>query len=328
MIATSPQLEEMLKPLAPWRHDPAVEEICLEPGAAFIWRCGGFSRHDVELDACDLEDIAIVAGAHRRQDIGRDRPLLGTDLPGLGRIQAVLPPCVADGQVSLTIRLGAPFSPTIEGLAETGMFARTAQRRSGLSETDERLADLYRAKDWRAFFPEAVRAKKTIVATGATASGKTTFLKSLISAIPPDERLISVEDSPEYNLSHPNKVALFYAEGGQDATGVTAAMLVKASLRMRPSRILLQELRDGPATLAFLHTLQSGHPGGLTSLHATSAEAAFDRMRLLVKGTQAGAAASDADVNAQLRSLVDVVVHCSREGDQFQISEVWTSLVS
>jgi type IV secretion system protein VirB11 len=124
-------------------------------------------------------------------------------------------------------------------------------------------------------------------------------------------------------LRHPNRVALYYSEGGQDATGVTAALLVKASLRLRIGRLLLQELRDGASTLAFLHALQTGHSGAITTVHAPHAAGAFDRLRVLIKSHPDGAAVSDSDIMTKLRELIDVVIHCARDGDRFWLSEVW-----
>lgn len=318
----SHNLESLLAPLAHLRT-PGVEEICLNtPHEAWVWN-GGFQRHAVDLDAQDMEDIAICAGALRRQDVGADRPLLSTDIPGVGRLQAVLPPCVAEGRPSLTLRIGAAISPTLEGLAEGGLFRATRAQGTGPKAEDAALLALYDAGDWPAFLAAAVRARKSIVICGEVGSGKTTTARALIDAIPREDRIVTIEDTAEWvDLPQPNRVALYYAKGGKDASGVGASDLVDAALRMRMRWLLVQEIRDGAAAMAFLLARQSGHPG-ITTIHAASAEAAFDRLRIVLKQTPAGAAVADADANSQLRQLIDVVVHQHRDGGTFGLSEVW-----
>jgi len=320
----TPTLAHLLKPLGPYLADPRCEEICVnEPGRAWVWSGGGFTPHAVELDADEIIDIGIVAGAARRQDIHPKRPLLATDLQGQGRLQVVLPPCVEQGKPSLTIRRGNAFSPTVASLSEAGLFTGTLARRPGLTGADHELLDLYRAQRWEEFCVGAVRAKKTVVICGETGSGKTTFAKALIGAIPLAERLISVEDTPEWtDLPHQNRVALYYdKDGGPDT--VRPGQLVEAALRMRIGRLLVQELRDGPAAYAFLRALASGHPGGITTVHAGDCLKAFDAVRLMLKETQAGASQSNTDLMAMLRERIDIVVHCHRPDDVFGISEVW-----
>lgn len=317
-------LDELLSPLASWLDDSAAEEICVNgPGTAWVWRDGQFERHAVPLDAQHIEDIAIVAAAQRRQDVDADRPLLATDLAGRGRLQAVLPPCVAVGFPSLTIRRGSTAWPSLDGLAAAGLFYRARPRVEAESGTDVVLTELYRAEEWPAFFRLAVQARKTIVACGRNASGKTHLAKALIAEIPEDERLITVEDSPELiDLRHPNRVQLYYAKDAPEgAPG--ASDLVEAALRMRIGRLFLQEIRDGAAAIAFLSALQSGHPGGITTIHASNCGAVFDRLRVLIKQTPAGAAVSDSDLVSQFGQLIDVIVHTERAGQRFAVDEVW-----
>jgi len=321
----SPTLTSLLEPLQPYFDDPGVEEIIVnQPGEVWIWRAGAFECHEIALDADDIIDIGIVAGAHRRQDIGPDKPLLATDLQGLGRLQVVLPNCVAEGKPALVIRRGNTFSPSLDALAAGGLLNATLQRRAGPTEADARLLRLYRDEDWVAFLREAVLARKTIVACGRTASGKTTVAKGLINAIPLDERLITIEDTPEWtDLPHRNQVNLFYSKDAREGAGVTPRQLVAAALRMRIGRLLVQELRDGEAAFAFLRALKSGHPGGITTVHADSAEAAFTAIALQMKETEAGASLGSDDVLDMLRANIDIVVHCVRTPTEFSIAEVW-----
>ena len=120
---------------------------------------------------------------------------------------------------------------------------------------------------------------------------------------------------------HPNSVSLYYDKDSKG--GVTASVLVEAALRMRIGRLFLQEIRDGVGAIAFLLALQTGHTGGITTIHASDCLAVFDRLRVLVKQAPGGASISDTDITTQLRSLVDVIVHAGRDGSTFKVDEVW-----
>ena len=135
----------------------------------------------------------------------------------------------------------------------------------------------------------AVRARKNILVSGATGSGKTTWTKALIREIPGDERLVTIEDARELVLDgHPNHVRLFYSKDDQGLARVTPKQLLECCLRMKPDRILLAELRAEEA-FDYLRNVNSGHPGSITSVHATSAELAFEQLVLLVKQSAAAA---------------------------------------
>jgi type IV secretion system protein VirB11 len=152
--------------------------------------------------------------------------------------------------------------------------------------------------------------------------------RALAKEIPLHERIITAEDTPEFGRSipHRNRVSLLYDKHGK---GPGPTKLVEAALRMRIGRFMFQELRDGPATLAFMAVLNSGHAGSITTLHAGSAADAFDRLRLMVKETQAGAAMADTDIIARLRALIDVVIHCDLSADGRRVREVlWTGAPS
>ena len=315
-------LDHLLEPLSHWLDDPAVEEVCIQkPGECWVYAAGEFARHRVQLDSDEIEDIAIVAAAQRQQDVGRKRPLLATDLVGRGRLQAVLYPCVAEGLPSLTIRRGAAAWPTLEQLAAGDLFKTTRPRKN--TADDDELLLLYRAGAWQQFIGEAVRRRKTMIICGTNASGKTHLSKAALGEVPLHERLITIEDAPELRgLPHPNSVSLYYDKDA-DNGAVTASELVEASLRMRIGRLFLQEIRDGAAAIAFLVALQTGHQGGITTIHASDCNAVFDRLRVLIKQTPGGAAVSDADITSQLRSLIDVIIHAARDGNTFMVDEIW-----
>src|SRR3546814_4127357 len=123
---------------------------------------------------------------------------------------------------------------------------------------------------------------KNILISGATGSGKTTLSKALIQLIPSEERLLTIEDTRELLVPHRNAVHLLYSKDGQGQAKVGAKHMLEASLRMRPDRILLQELRAGTAFF-YLRNVNSGHPGSITTVHAHSATLALELLSLLVQ---------------------------------------------
>ena len=147
---------------------------------------------------------------------------------------------------------------------------------------------LLAAGDYEAFMRLAVRGRKNILVSGPTGSGKTTWTKALIREIPSDERLVTIEDAQELVLDrHPNHVRLFYSKDDQGLARVTPKQLLECCLRMKPDRILLAELRAEEA-FDYLRNVNSGHPGSITSVHAASAELAFEQLVLLVKQNPGG----------------------------------------
>jgi type IV secretion system protein VirB11 len=317
-------LRLLLEPVAEFLKDPATTELVVNrPGEAAVERQGAWSWHELpELTFARLDAIATLCAALSQQDVGPERPLCAAVLPDGERVQVCRPPAVAAGTLSLTVRRPNSFAPTVEALAEGGLFARTDAAGPGLQPVDAELMSLHRTRAWARFFPLAVQARKTVILTGETGSGKTTFAKALIHAIPLHERLVTIEDTAEFiGLPHRNLVALFYSKGHQGLARIRPEDLIEAALRMRPDRVLLQELRDG-AAFTFLRGIAAGHPGAITTCHAGSAAGAFDALRLMVKQHDAGRHLADADVQALLRQLVDVVAHCRRDRHGFAVQEV------
>jgi type IV secretion system protein VirB11 len=312
-------LRLLLEPIARWLDDPCVTEICVNrPGEVWVERLGMWLCEQVpELDFVTLDSIATLAAAMTSQDVGPDIPLCATMLPDGQRVQICRPPAVAPTLISITIRRPASFHPTVAGLAEGGLFRIRPEQWA--------LADRLTAKygEHAEFLPAAVAARKNILIAGRTGSGKTTLARALIDAIALEERLVTIEDTPEWEgLPHRNRVALYYSKGDQGMARVSSEDLLVASLRLRPDRVLMQELRDG-AAFSYLRGVVAGHPGSITTLHAGSALAAFDALRLMVRQNPAGATLADADVRDLLKGFVDVVVHCERHANDFSVTEVY-----
>jgi type IV secretion system protein VirB11 len=320
------QLNFLMRPLAKWLNDPATEELCInQPGELFVRQRGQFRRETVPLDYFDLEDIATLAGALRKQDVGPRNPLCATELPGGERLQICMPPSVPAGTMSMTIRKpGSSVSPlaSVTGRYQTGRWNKWEGRRETVMRDYGELLALYDAGDLHAFLEKAVKAKLTILLCGATGSGKTTMSKTLIGAIPPEERLITIEDTLELVIPQPNHVRLLYSKDNMGLSRVTAESLLQASLRMKPDRILLQELRDD-AAWTYINEVVAGHPGSITTIHGSNPEQAFKRLFALVKGSPQGGQWDDQTLMSFLASAVDLIVPFHNEGAFYEIREVW-----
>lgn len=322
----SNNLQSLLAPLEQFAYSEEV--VINRPGEAWVWKDGGFHRHAVDMDADDIIDLAHVAAAQRRRDVGPDSPLLGTDLElpngDLLRFQVILPPCVRDGMPAMAIRRATESNSTLDELDASGLFLTTKQAHGGPTAADRELLDLYRAGQWLPFLKAVVRHRKTVVLSGRTGSGKTHVAKSLLREVPLTERLNTISDTDELSkLPHRNAVHSFYAKDGERGR-VRALQLVEAHLRMRIGRPVINEIRDGEAALAFLRMTASGHPGGITSMHSPSARGSLDTLRIMLKQTDEGRAVSDQDLVDRLRESIDVIIHCDRSPENgFGMPEVY-----
>jgi type IV secretion system protein VirB11 len=320
----APLLRYLLQPLDEWLEDPVTEEIAInKPGEVWVRQRGTFVRYDVPLALDDCQSIAILAGSLRRQEVGPDSPLLATELPAGERLQVCLPPCVPVGTVSLTIRKHAP---SVAPLAAIGRRYRAASwnrwRNLRASRDMSELLARYDAGDLEGFLRAAAGARLNILLCGPTGSGKTTLSKSLIGAIDSAERIITIEDTLELIVTQPNHVRLLYSKDGLSRAKIDANALLEASLRMRPDRVLLQELRD-EAAWVYVNEVVSGHPGSITTIHGFGAGEAFRRLFALVKGSAKGAALEDRTLVELLSAAVDVIVPLQESGGVFDIGAVW-----
>lgn len=318
-------LELTLRALRPVLTDPQVTEVCINsPGVAFIETQAGWTRRELPFASFDwCRRLAKLVANFTRQRIDEASPLLSASLPGGERIQIVIPPATSAGTVAITIRRPSDQVWTVQDLARRGIFTRTRRASGALDETEQELKRLLTSEAYEDFMRLAVRARKNILVSGPTGSGKTTWTKALIREIPQEERLITIEDAQELVLDrHPNHVRLFYAKDDQGLARVTPKQLLESCLRMKPDRILLAELRSEEA-FDYLRNVNSGHPGSITSVHAASAELAFEQLVLLVKQSAAGRELPRADIKQLLYLLVDVVIQFGVERHQRFIREIW-----
>lgn len=318
-------LELTLKLMRPFLARSDVTELCINrPGEIFLETSGGWEREEIpfaDFDWC--QRLSRLIAHSTRQRIDEESPLLSATLPSGERVQIAIPPATLPGQVAITIRRPSHQSWTLEEFREQGIFRTTRVAGSALDDTEQELVRLLGDREYEAFMRLAVVSRKNIVVSGPTGSGKTTYTKALIREIPIHERLISIEDVRELVFDrHPNNVRLFYSKDDQGQARIAPRQLLEACLRMKPDRILLAELRADEA-FDYLRNVNSGHPGSITSVHASSAELAFEQLVLLVKQSPAGNELSRAEIKALLYLLVDIVIQFGVERHERFIKEIW-----
>jgi len=310
-------LGSYLAPLASFLTSEDITDIYINgPGEVVTETLRGtIAHHNVpELSASTLERLARQVAAHNAQGISRRHPLLAGVLPDGSRIQIVLPPATR-GNIAIAIRRHLTTSMRLDDYKEA--VSPAAEGLAGSKDSEDRSASSSVSVLER--LRAAVHARKTILISGGTSSGKTTFLNALLREIPGTERLILIEDTPELQLTHRNAVGLLAVRGAQGEADVTAEDLLIASLRMRPDRIILGELR-GKEALTFLRAVNTGHPGSLTTVHADSPERAIDQLALLL--VQGGANVAWDAIIRQVRDAIDIVVQLERRQGRRTISQV------
>lgn len=315
-------LRSYLAPLTGMLARPDVTDIYVNrPGELWIETVGGaIERHDAPaLDEATLERLARQIAAISHQGVSREHPLLSATLPDGARVQIVAPPATR-GPLALAIRKHVAADLALEDYVAAGAFAATRGRdRLEDGDSNRALAAQLAAGDMAGMLAAAVRGRKNILVSGGTSTGKTTFLNALIREIPAEERLILIEDTPELQVRQDNVVGLLAARSALGEAEVSANDLVAASLRMRPDRIILGELR-GEEAFAFLRAVNTGHPGSMTTVHADSAERAIEQIVLLV--LQAGTQLNRDDVRHYVKTTVDVFVQLARIGGERRVTEV------
>ncbi len=318
---------EFLRPMRDQLDAPSVQEVCMNrPGELLVESAEGWrsvAAPDLTAERC--LSLATAVATYCDQQINQERPLLSATLPTGERVQFAIPPAVPRGTVSITLRKPASLIKDLRAFEQEGLFERTTCATTGSEEMrpfEAELCQLHKAQRYADFLRLAVRQRQTIVVSGRTGSGKTTFMKGLIEEVPTQERLITIQDTAELTLpNHPNVVHLFYSKDGQGTARVTAKSLLEACLRMKPDRIFLAEVR-GEECFQFIRLAASGHPGSITSVHAGRCALAIEQMALMIRESGAGGGMTMDEIKQVLRLVIDVIVQFDRDERGRFISEI------
>ncbi|MCE3009068.1 MAG: CpaF family protein [Proteobacteria bacterium] len=285
-------IRQFLGPVVPLLEDPAVSEILINgPKDIFVEKSGKLHRSEAQFPDEDSLRAAVNSIA---QSVGRridnDEPRLDARLPDGSRIAAVIPPCARNG-TCVSIRKFTQKTITFKDYIQMGALTQDAAQ----------------------FLDICMFLGKNILVSGGTGSGKTTLLSLLCSRIPKGQRVIVIEDSSELTINYDHIVSFETRMADQLGQGeVSMKDLLKSSLRLRPDRIIVGEVRSSEA-MELINAMNTGHKGCLGTVHANSPEDAMVRLESLAQGGDAKI--SERALRSQVASAIDLIVQISRYGD-------------
>lgn len=268
--------------------DDNINEICYNGGNTIFCETasGEWISEKTNFNYDKAMTFGRASASFKKDKLDRQKPILSCILPTGERVQIVIPEVTKENCVSITIRKPSKVRYTLQNYIDNGSLDQ---------HTAEKFAD-------------AVKIGKNLVICGETGSGKTTFMKTLIDFIPLEERIITIEDVEEIKFyEHKNFVQMFYPSEAKSTDLISPASLLKSCLRMKPSRILLAELR-GAETYDFLNVVSSGHNGSMTSLHAGSVESAYNRLAMMAMQNEMARALGKDLILDIVKSVVDLVI--------------------
>lgn len=278
-----------LRPIAHLILDPTISEVMVNPsGRVFIERDGqveeieGVTVKERSLEVA-VRNIARALG----DDVSEDKPILDSRLPDGSRVAAVVPPCSLGG-TTLTIRKFQSRRFTIDELVRVGTLT-------------DAVVDQVRL---------AIDRRENVLISGGTGTGKTTVLNAFAALLPATERIVVIEDTAELQLDQPNLVRLEARREQSDLSAVTIRDLLKATLRHRPDRIIVGEVRGGEA-FDLLQALNTGHSGTISTIHANSAQQALARFTSCV--LQSGVELPYKAIRHQIADSIQLLLHLERE---------------
>jgi type IV secretion system protein VirB11 len=308
------------EPIRRWLENPKIIEIMVNrPGEVWVEELGVPELRSFSVPALTKDEIRTIAeriAAFTKQAVNEETPLLSAAMPHGERFQGVLSPASPSGG-AFSIRKQVISDLNLDDYVAMGAFEGVHVRGvrakpEDLSQLDRELLQKLEDPSPQAradFLKFAVRNAVTMIISGGTSSGKTTFLNALLKEVPFTERVISIEDTRELKPPQPNYLELVASKGDQGKSRVTVQDLLEASLRLRPDRLFLGEIR-GAEAFTFLQAINTGHPGSLTTLHADSTQGAFERIALAT--LQAGLGLTRSEILDYARFVVPIVVQLRR----------------
>jgi len=307
---------ESLSPLHDVIHAADVAEVMINRhDSIWVERRGVLSKLDIVLDPIKVEGAvrSLASSVEKSAVRGTEQGIINAGHKGL-RIAAVMQPTAIDGH-ALSIRRHRETNLSLDDYAKAGAFSlrnATTQAEEPIFVGNEEDEALVRALE------QLMVRRKNIIVAGGTSSGKTTFLNALAGCVPSGDRVLTIEDTMELKLTVPNQVRLL----SNKDKGVTTQHLVALALRFRPDRIFVGEVRFGEA-FDMLQALNTGHDGGMASLHASSARSALSRLEsMALLGIPPGSGWKLDDMRKLIADCIHYVVHLRRTGEMRHVSEI------
>lgn len=310
----------------PFLDQEGVTEIAINrPGELWYEQHGIWHKYDnATITNKLLNSFAVALASFNETTVDDRHPILSGTLETGERLQVVLYPATEKNSISVTLR-----KPSKSIFSHTSYrkqnFYEKVKTKENLELQRQELIRLYSNGDMASFMEKAVEQGKTIVFAGATGSGKTSFMKTLVEYIPLSCRLITIEDTSEMKFyQHQNYVHLFFTEDAVSSSEaiITAAHLLKACFRMKPDRILLSEIRGGEAW-DFIKVINSGHGGSMTSIHAGSVKEALEGIVMRCYQNPECRNLSYPLLKNMVLSCVDIVCHIQCKAGKRYLSDIY-----
>ncbi|MCW3796883.1 P-type DNA transfer ATPase VirB11 [Sphingomonas sp. BN140010] len=303
-------LAAYLRPFRRWLERDDISEIIVN-GCGEVWIEAAGEMRLTRVDAPEVDDLLVRRLAEQvarttHQGVSRERPLLSATLPDGARVQFVSPPATRQGW-AMAIRRHRLVDLPLSAYA------------SGPLNPPTQSAPIDPDVDPLGYLRQAVADRRTILVSGGTSSGKTTFLNALLREVPAAERVILIEDTPEIRLQSAASLGLVAVKGELGEARVSVDDLLQASLRLRPDRLVVGELR-GPEAVSFLRAINTGHPGSFSTIHANTPSGALEQLGLMVM--QAGLGLTRTDTLTYAKSVIDVVVQLDRREGRRTVTNI------
>jgi len=318
-VLPSSYLERYLDPFRDLITRDDIVELAINPdGRVWIERQGAAAMEETgqRLDPAAAANLASTLVGDARARVSERVPLVSGKIEYRGRplrVQVVVPPAVDRG-AAISVRLFG--SETLANFQPEYLFGEAVSLDALRAKTLDEIATLSKT-DLNEALQLLVEKRLNLLISGGTSTGKTTFARHLLKHVPEAERLITIEDAFELFPEQPNSVCLL-AERAANSQRSTNALL-QASLRMRPDRIVVGEIR-GSEALTYLEAINTGHGGSVTTIHAETAELAVDRLAIMV--LQAGTPLSFPEVQTYIRKSIDMIVQLGRVEGRRGVTEV------
>lgn len=314
--------EQGLLPIRALLEDENVNEVVINPdGKIFVEYADKAHMQEVtdaELSEHEIHSLGSNLAGETNNALGEEHPIVSGRVFVFGndvRVQVVVPPAVEQG-VSLSIRkyISRTLDPSEISFLQGKQVNLDAERKAN-HEQIRKLIDDGKLEE---LFKKAINERMNILVSGGTSSGKTTVARALLAMCDDEERLVTIEDAVELRPTHQNCVALVASR--REESDRTTAKLLESSLRMRPDRLIVGELR-GVEAYNFLEAINTGHPGSISTIHADSPTLALERLALMV--LQTGVRLTRNDIVDYAKTTIDLIIQVGRKNGKRGVLEVF-----